>query len=164
MELIELNDDNYEALSRLRLLPYQEAYVKNFNKCVEYKKENPFLRIFGIKDNDTYIGLTAFARWDSNLNIPENERWCWFDEFFFDYKYQHKGYSHEAIRLILAKMKELYNPPFVVLSVRNDNLAAKSLYEDLGFIYTGEIYDEALDQVLKREIRETDELIMRKYY
>ena len=163
-KLIELNDDNYEELSKLKIAPSQQSFVRDFNGCVEYKKEYPFLRIFGIMRDDTYIGLTAFARWDSDLNIPVENRWTWFDEFFIDVKYQHKGYAKEAVELILAKIKEIYNPSFVILSVKNDNIIAKALYEKLGFVDTGLIYDEKLDSIYKRKANKYDEIVMKKIY
>ena len=162
--LIELNDDNYEELSKLEISEVQETYVLDFKKCIKYKEENPFLKIYGIKMDNTYIGLTAFARWDSDESIPVINRWTWFDEFFLDLKYQHKGYGKILVPMILEKIKNLYNPKFIVLSVKLGNTGAKKLYKELGFVDTDLIYDEDLDQVRrKKKMDITDEEIMFYY-
>ena len=133
----------------------------DFERCVRYREENPFLKIYGIRKGETFIGLTAFARWDSDTSIPVEKRWTWFDEFFIDEKYQGKGCAKEAVRLILRKIKEIYNPEFVVLSVRNDNPVAKKLYREMGFESTNLIYSEECDEVFEKDSPdEEDELIM----
>lgn len=162
--LEELNANNYDALSKLKIKESQKDFVKDFKGCIEYQKEYPFLKIYGIKHDNTYIGLTAFARWDSDLSIPIEKRWCWFDEFFLDAKYQHLGYGKEIIPIVLSKMKEIYHPEFIVLSVRNDNPSAIKLYLDLGFKKTNLVYSYATDTVRKVEfVKPTDEFVMYKY-
>ena len=160
--LEELSDKNYEELSKLKIKDSQNSYVLDFNGCVNYKKENPFLRVFGIKKDDIYIGLTAFARWDSDTNIPIEDRWTWFDEFFLDEKYQHHGYGEELVNLILNKIKEIYHPKFIILSVCNDNEAAKRLYKKIGFEDTGLVYLKDNDSVIKKDIYDAhDEIVMK---
>ena len=159
--LVELNDENYNELSKLKISEVQETYVLDFNKCIKYKEENPFLKIYGVKMDNTYIGLTAFARWDSDESIPVENRWTWFDEFFLDLKYQHKGYGKVIVPMILEKMKELYNPKFIVLSVKVANTGAKKLYQELGFKDTHLIYDDKHDEVKrKNKFDKDDEIIM----
>ena len=163
LKLIELNDDNYDELSRLEIRADQKAFVKDFRGCIEYKNENPFLKIYGIYDAEInkFVGLTAVARWDDQA-LPIENRWCWLDELFIDIKYQHLGYGKRAIPLILSLMKEMYKPKFIVLSVCNDN-PAKHLYEELGFIKTDLIYDEASDSILRPDIIKChDEILMYK--
>ena len=161
--LEELSENNYTELSKLKIKDSQKPFVLDFNGCVAYKKKYPFLKIYGIKKDDIYIGLTAFARWDSDLTIPVEERWTWFDEFFFDVKYQHHGYGTEVVNLILKKIEEIYDPKFIILSVRNENEAGKHLYRKLGFIDTNLVYLKDNDDVIKKDILDPhDEFIMYK--
>ena len=160
--LEELSDKNYSELSKLKIKDSQKSFVLDFNGCVNYKKENPFLRVFGIKKDDIYIGLTAFARWDSDEEIPIEDRWTWFDEFFLDEKYQHLGYGKELVNLILQKIEEIYHPKFIILSVCNDNEPAKHLYKKIGFKETGLVYLKESDEIIKKDkYDEHDEIVMR---
>ena len=159
--LEKLNDNNYNELSKLKINKKQQEYVLNFDKCIKYKEKYPFLQIYGIKKDNTYIGLTAFARWDSDDNIPIEDRWTWFDEFFLDEHYQGKGYATEIVNMILNKIKEIYHPKFIVLSVKNENEIAKKLYHKIGFKDTHLIYDDKHDEVKrKKQFDLKDEFIM----
>ena len=163
--LEELNDDNYQELSKLKILDTQKKFVLDFQGCVDYRKTYPFLKIYGIKKDQTYIGLTAFARWDSDLSIKEEDRLVWFDEFFLDVKYQHLGYGFDIIKVILKKIQDIYHPKFCVLSVCNDNEGAKHLYRRFGFKDTNYVYLKETDSIEKRDvIGPTDEFVMTYTY
>ena len=163
--LEELNDNNYNELSKLKISEKQKEFVLDFEGCVNYKKIYPFLKLYGIKKDDTYIGMTAFARWDSDTSIPVEDRWVWFDEFFLDLKYQGHGYGKELVQMILKKIQEIYHPEFVVLSVKNNNERAKTLYRHYGFKDTKYIYHKEDDSVsLEETVGPEDEFVMTYTY
>lgn len=59
-------------------------------------------------------------------------------QFFIDERYQHKGFGLLAAKLIIDTMKADGKYNKVVLCFIEGNIAAKKMYEKLGFILTGE--------------------------
>lgn len=67
-----------------------------------------------------------------------------FSQLFVDKRYQQKGYGKKAAKLILEKMKEEGRYSEVVLCYIEGNIAAKRLYENLGFTVVATDEDEII--------------------
>ena len=82
-----------------------------------------------IYNNDEMIGY---------LLVREYENQYCLDQFMIDERYQQKGYGKEAMLLLLEKLRKEQHCERVVLCYCEDDLAARKLYEGLGFNHTGE--------------------------
>ena len=63
----------------------------------------------------------------------------WFDRFFIDHRHQGKGYGKAVMSLILDKIGKEYHCSEIYLSVYPHNKIAIHLYEQAGFVFTGEL-------------------------
>ena len=74
--------------------------------------------------------------------------------FMIDEKYQGKGYGKKAMKVVL---EYIYNNPIfegysIGLDVHRDNAVAIKLYEDLGFLPTGEVDENGeMEMYLERK-------------
>ena len=62
---------------------------------------------------------------------------------YIDQKWQGKGYGKEALLWGMEKLKEK-GAPRILLSVHQDNVVAKKLYESVGFEYTDMCWGQEL--------------------
>jgi diamine N-acetyltransferase len=64
---------------------------------------------------------------------------CWLGGIFIDRDSQRQGYGRQAVRAAMAMLKERHGYEDFALSYQPANLAARSLYLQLGFVETGEL-------------------------
>ena len=142
VRLEEITPDNWRI--ELKVAKEQQDYVSSqaglLARAYAYRNENSYACI--IYDDNIPLGMALYYDCEE-LNAYD------FSQLFVDKRYQQKGYGKKAAKLILEKMKEEGRYSEVVLCYIEGNIAAKRLYENLGFTIV------ATDE---------DEIIMRKNY
>jgi diamine N-acetyltransferase len=65
-------------------------------------------------------------------------------------KYQGKGYGRRAVELLIERIKALGNVKELLTSHLKSNCSAGAFFQELGFVYTGEILNGS-DLLMKRD-------------
>lgn len=88
-------------------------------------------RAFIICDDDIPVGMALCYDWEEGGSYD-------LSQLFIDSRYQGRGFGKEASRQLLRMMEEDGRYDRVTLCYIEGNNAAKGLYEELGFLPTGE--------------------------
>ena len=91
---------------------------------------------YAIRRGDEYIGFVM-------AGIDEEENSYWIGGFVIDAAHQRRGYARQAMQVLLEWGTEL-RCETAALSYESDNVAAKALYAELGFVETGETSDDGV--------------------
>lgn len=136
-----------EAL-KLKVLPEQKNYIETVEECLAEADESSNWRPVGIYDGELLVGFAMYGRFTGE-RFPNGR--LWLDRLLIDWRYQGKGYGLAALQGLLRRLAEEYSDKYVHLSVYSDNLHAISLYQSLGFHFTGE-KDLKGEDVMVREL------------
>ena len=146
IRLEPINDDNFFAITKLRLKREQ----KNFVADNTYSLVHAYLNVingkpvfpFGIFCDDKPVGFVMIAYDNLSEKVKDNPLCNWFicDNYMIwrlmiDKKYQGKGYAKEAMKLALDFVRTLPSGPakYCWLSYDINNSVARNLYNSFGF-------------------------------
>ena len=135
VHLVDVGPDNWRL--GLRVSESQKSYVADSAGILAraYAYRDLRSRAFVICDGDTPVGMGLY------YDLPDME--CFdFSQFFIDERYQGNGYGKAAVRLVLEEMRQDGRFSKVDLCYIEGNLAARRLYEELGFVETERDEDE----------------------
>ncbi|MDP5275688.1 GNAT family N-acetyltransferase [Chengkuizengella axinellae] len=127
-----INQNNWKECIALKVHEYQESFVaSNWYSLLEAKyqgDQNPL----AIYNDEMMIGFLMYGV------EPETQRLelC---RFMIDKKFQQKGYGRASLNKLLSLIKEKYGDIDFYTSAEPDNINTIKLYEDVGFIKTGEV-------------------------
>lgn len=108
---------------------------------------------FGIYNEDTLIGFVMFGygtNGDADApDIAANNYCIW--RFMIDKTYQGQGLGKKALQAAIEylRSKPCGQAAYCWLSYEPENMAAKALYNSMGFMENGEMCDEEIVAVLK---------------
>lgn len=135
LELKKLNIKNAEELTDL-LQSSDEEYTKYF---IPFKYDLPTIsnilknknkdQYYGIYFNSVLIGFYMLRGFDAGYDIPSYGVWI-------SKEYSSKGISKFTLQHAISICK-LNNIKRIMLKVHPDNLTAKKIYEDFGFVNEG---------------------------
>jgi len=134
IKLKRVTRDNYLQVIKLKVHREQFKFVaKNKDSLVEASVKKEYVPK-AIYYNKILVGFLMFARNDSYNGYAIHR-------LMIDKKYQGLGYGKEALsKLIeLFKKEKKYND--IYISLMGTNMVARKLYEELGFINTGDLTD-----------------------
>lgn len=134
LTLKPVTGENRKTVEQLEVYPHQAGYIESVRECMEEADKLDAWHPMCILDGDLLIGFTMYGI----IPEPAYTR-LWFDRFLIDRRYQGKGYARPAARLILGEIKQRYPDTDIYLSVYEENQLAISLYQSLGFVFTGEL-------------------------
>ena len=158
VRLEKVNSKNVWSIIRLHVGKEQESFVaSNDLSIIEAYisiTSNGHAYPFGIFDDALPVGflMIGFDVDDSYENPPGiayGNYSIW--RFMIDEKYQNKGYGKAALSLALDFVKSYPcgKAKFCYLSYEPENIKAKKLYSEFGFVENGEIDDDEVVAVLK---------------
>ena len=110
-------------------------------RAYAYREQGSQARL--ILDGDTPVGMLLWHDW------PEEEQYV-FSQLLIDRRYQRRGFGEQAARLALDEMRSDGRYPAVCLCYIEGDEPARKLYEKLGFVPTGEVYEDEITMVLDR--------------
>ena len=160
VRLEEINYKNVWKIAKLKVKDSQGDFVaSNTQSLIEayltLKDNNGKVFTFGIFSDDNPIGFLMIG-YDvidpDEDNIPKvsyKNYLIW--RFMIDEKYQNQGFGKEALKLAIDFIKTFPCgiSKYCYLSYEPDNLVAKKLYNEFGFIENGEYDGDEVVAVLK---------------
>lgn len=137
VHLVDVGPDNWRL--GLRVSESQKSYVADSAGILAraYAYRDFRSRAFVICDGDTPVGMGLY------YDLPDME--CYdFSQMFIDERFQGNGYGKAAVKLVLEEMRQDGRFSKVDLCYIEGNLAARRLYEELGFVETERDGDEII--------------------
>ena len=140
--LRELTRDNWEECVRLRLSEDQERFVESNLYSIAESKFWPAYVPLAIYHDGTMVGFVMYGR--------ESDGSYWISRLMIDREHQRKGDGRAAMREVIERLKQELDCEEIVLGYAPDNVAARKLYESLGFEETG--LDEEGDMIARLRV------------
>lgn len=140
IELRTIDDTNRQDVISLRVSDRQKRFIAPNIRSLETAREEENTQIarpFAIYADNTLVGFTMLA-FDLKSTNPNDRYWLW--RFMIDEKFQRKGYGCAALDAIIAYFKA-QSADHILLSTKESNTAALSLYHKFRFAETGEMND-----------------------
>lgn len=149
IELERLSYENYAECIQLKVAINQKNFITDNTTSIihayfELEKGMMIPLPYVIKNDDEMIGFIMMSYCKSDLNEPtQKDEYCvW--RFMIDEQYQGKGYGRTSVlkALDILKTHPIGYSETVCVFVEKDNVKAKSLYNSIGFVETGETFDD----------------------
>jgi diamine N-acetyltransferase len=134
--LRDLTRDNWVACVRLTVDESQEGSLASNVETIAESKFEEHHRLRAIYLGDRLVGLLAYAHEDD----PTDEELFWIFRLMVDKNYQRQGIGLAAMQLAIAEIAELGASRIRTMH-KPTNLAAASLYRNLGFKEIGFLDD-----------------------
>lgn len=157
MELVNVNEKNFEEIIKLKTKAEMKGYVdSSLYSVAECFVDKNHMEAFGIYKDDLLIGFVSIY-FEGNFGQIIN--------FFIEDYYQNKGYGGKIVEKLLEIFGELYKVDTVSVGVHKENIRAFDFWKKLGFIDTGNI--EGDYRYLRKPLNRlliTDDLYLTKYF
>ena len=143
LELRTIDATNKDAVGALEVSAGQKQYIASNKASLETaaKKENrEIARPFAIYADSKLIGFAMFA-FELTSSDPNDRYWLW--RFMIDKNSQGKGYGDVALKEIIDYFR-CHGADHVLLSTKETNTTALSLYHKYRFVETGEMNDDEI--------------------
>lgn len=128
-----IDEDNWYQAASLQVREDQRTFVApNWYSLLEAVYSDGEIYSRGICDGAVMVGYAMLE------HDAETQRCC-IVRLMIDAQHQGKGYGRAALRLCIADLQARYHPPAIYLSFEPQNIPARTLYESVGFVDTGEI-------------------------
>ncbi len=136
--LKEITLENWIECVRLQPSEEQKEFVASNLFSIAESKFHPSWEPLAIYANKIMVGFIMYG--------PEegHEGRYWVIRLMIDQNHQRKGYGNAAMREALRRIKDKPDYRELLISFVPENIAARKLYESLGFVDTGEVEDEEL--------------------
>ncbi|MBV6479694.1 MAG: Spermine/spermidine acetyltransferase [Ignavibacteria bacterium] len=131
--LSEISKENYLQSIKLRVLPDQEEFVAPNVYSIAQSKFYSSWKPTAVYNDNEMVGFLMYGEDDIN----EGDGTIWIIRLMIDEKFQGKGYGKAAMLKIIEHIKTNYRQTEIFVSFVPDNVAAKKLYESIGFEDTG---------------------------
>jgi diamine N-acetyltransferase len=139
VHLRELDSSNWHECRDLRVDEHQSQFVTSTAAYVMMCTYGGDWHPLTIYADDTMVG---FAMWAID---PDDGSFC-IGGFLIDAAHQRRGYGRAAMIALIDHAEKLGHQN-LALSYHPTNVAARSLYQSMGFVETGEVVD---DEVVAR--------------
>ncbi len=150
MEFRKIDKSNYWDCISLQVDESQQHFVAdNMRSLVEAAFEDG-LYTLGVYHNEVMVG---FILYDYDETIPG---WS-MSRFMIGKQYQGKGYGKQAVLAFLDYFKEKHDADKIYISVSLENLIARKMYADIGFVEIKEI-EYTFDGITFREMQMVKDL------
>jgi diamine N-acetyltransferase len=132
--LRDINLDNWEQIANLKVDDAQQQFVHpNWYSMLQTLYLPEILYHRAIYNDDEAVGYAAMGQ-------DPDDQTCFISRLMIDAAHQGKGCGRAAMVAILDDLRARYGADAVILvRVVPENIAARKLYESLGFQDTGEV-------------------------
>ena len=140
IELRTIDDTNKDDVVLLEVWDSQKEYIATNEVSLETAQKEEYKEIarpFAIYADDKPVGFAMFA-FEQDSSDPKDRYWLW--RFMIDKKLQGNGYGSAALEKIIDYFKS-HGADHILLSTKESNTAALSLYHKYRFAETGEMND-----------------------
>ena len=148
LELRAIDDTNKNAVELLEVLDSQKQYIASNKYSLETAAKEEYREIarpFAIYGDGNIVGFTMFA-FELTSSDPNDRYWLW--RFMIDKNAQGNGYGSVALEKIIDYFKS-HGADHILLSTKESNTSALSLYHKYQFAETGEMSDDEIVLRLK---------------
>ena len=149
LELRAVDDLNKRDVELLNVFEDQKQFIASNSDSIKTShaaKYREVARPFAIYADDKLVGFTMFA-FDLASSDPDDRYWLW--RFMIDKKSQGNGYGSAALEKIIEYFKN-HGANHILLSTKDTNQTALSLYHKHQFAETGEMNDDEI--ILRRNL------------
>ena len=143
LELRTIDDTNKDAVELLEVSDNQKQYIASNKHSLETATNEEYREIarpFAIYEDGKMIGFTMFA-FELTSSDPNDRYWLW--RFMIDKNLQGNGYGSAALEKIIDYFKS-HDADHILLSTKESNASALSLYHKYQFAETGEMNDDEI--------------------
>lgn len=143
IELRTIDDTNKADVVLLEVSDGQKEYIASNERSLETslnEEHRGIARPFAIYADDKLVGFTMFA-FDLASSDPNDRYWLW--RFMIDKNLQGNRYGSAALEKIIEYFKN-HGADHILLSTKETNTTALSLYHKYQFAETGEMNDNEL--------------------
>ena len=140
IELRTVDDTNEPEVVLLEVSDSQKQYIASNRQSLKTAAEPEYTEIarpFAIYAEGKLIGFTMFA-FELTSSDPNDRYWLW--RFMIDRNFQGKGYGSAALEQIIRYFQN-QGADHILLSTKESNTTALSLYQRYRFAETGEMND-----------------------
>ena len=138
-----IDDTNEDAVVSLAVTDDQKKFIATNASSLETSRKEEYQKIarpFAIYADDTLVGFTMFA-FEQDAPDPDDRYWLW--RFMIDRHLQRRGYSSAALEAIIDYFRS-HGADHILLSTKETNTAALSLYHKYQFVETGGMNDDEI--------------------
>ena len=142
VSLREITADNWYECCQLSLTEEQQQFVEPNSLSIAQSKYEPTLRSRAIYLRQDLVGFLMYN------TGPEELGGHWIYRLMIDSRHQRKGIAKQALRLAIEEIAAIPNCKRIVAGYRAENIAARALYETLGFEDRGDRFGKEIAVVL----------------
>ena len=138
-----MDDTNKAAVELLEVSESQKQYIASNRRSLETACKEEYREIarpFAIYAEGQIIGFTMFA-FELTSSDPNDRYWLW--RFMIDRNFQGKGYGTAALEKIIDYFRS-HGADHILLSTKESNTSALSLYHKYQFAETGEMNEDEI--------------------
>lgn len=151
MEFRTIDKSNYLDCISLQVAEGQQYFVADNTRSLVEAAFEDGLYTLGVYHNEVMVG---FILYDYDETIPG---WS-MSRFMIGKQYQGKGYGKQAVLAFLEYFKEKHSANEIYISVSLENVIARKLYTDIGFVEIKEV-EYTFDGILFREMQMVKDLM-----
>ena len=143
LELRTIDDTNKQAVELLEVSEHQKQFIASNKVSLETAAKEEYREIarpFAIYADEKLIGFTMFA-FELTSADPHDRYWLW--RFMIDRNFQGIGYGSAALERIIDYFRR-QGADHILLSTKETNTLALSLYHKYHFSETGEMNDNEI--------------------
>ena len=133
----EISETNFVEAMRLEVTQEQKGFVATNAASIAQSKFHTFLECCGIYADDVMVGFCAFGK-------NPDDGTAWIVRLMVAAQFQGKGYGKSGLCALIEHVQQAYGCTSIYLDVGPDNVAARRLYEGVGFIDTGAIQGKSM--------------------
>ncbi|MFC6465115.1 GNAT family N-acetyltransferase [Marinilactibacillus sp. GCM10026970] len=139
-----ITEENWRAIVELKATPEQADFISpNAESMLEALYETRFnWTTYGLYTENLPIGFAMIGAYN------KEHQYIWLDRFMIDAQSQGKGYGKMFLEKLIAFIRQNWPVKDIVLSINEENLAAKRLYETYNFKDTGRIDEENGERIM----------------
>ena len=150
VRLENINPDNWRILNSLKVKAEQEKYiaanVSILAKAYAYRMDNS--KVYAVYNESLPVGLLMQRDF-----VRDGQMLCILDQFMIAEQYQGKGIGKLAMQQWLTMIKTANKYEAVILCYIEGDEIARNLYDNMGFIHTGEREEDEIIMIYKLKER-----------
>lgn len=132
--LNEITRDNQHDVIKLTVFDEQKGFVTHNMCSLAQAKAQPECVPLAVYNNSKLVGFLMYC-----VDFDDQEYWIY--RLMIDKKHQKMGYGRAAMQCVLSLLKQDAELDKVYISFEPENVVAKKLYEELGFVADGRVID-----------------------
>ncbi|MEG1811278.1 MAG: GNAT family N-acetyltransferase [Clostridia bacterium] len=129
-----IDRNNFIAILKLSVSVPQQEFVASNSFSLAQSKVQPECVPLAVYDGDVPVGFVMYA-------MDEDDLEYWIYRVMIDKSCQSRGYGREAMRRLIALIREDTAHRIIYISFEPSNSWAMALYESMGFVPDGRIED-----------------------